>query len=58
MSDLAESGVAIIMVSSDLPEVLGMSDRIVVMREGVITGTLTKQEATQEKVMTYATGGQ
>ncbi|MBR3063418.1 MAG: sugar ABC transporter ATP-binding protein [Exiguobacterium sp.] len=58
MSDLAESGVAIIMVSSDLPEVLGMSDRIVVMREGVVTGTLTKEEATQEKVMTYATGGQ
>ncbi|MCT4783957.1 MULTISPECIES: sugar ABC transporter ATP-binding protein [Exiguobacterium] len=58
MSELAESGVAIIMVSSDLPEVLGMSDRIVVMREGVVTGRLTKQEATQERVMTYATGGQ
>lgn len=58
MSELAESGVAIIMVSSDLPEVLGMSDRIVVMREGVVTGTLAKDEATQEKVMTYATGGQ
>lgn len=58
MSELAESGVAIIMVSSDLPEVLGMSDRIVVMREGVVTGTLAKHEATQERVMTYATGGQ
>ncbi|MCC5893373.1 sugar ABC transporter ATP-binding protein [Exiguobacterium sp.] len=58
MSELAESGVAIIMISSDLPEVLGMSDRIVVMREGVVTGTLSKDEATQEKVMTYATGGQ
>lgn len=58
MCDLAESGVAIVMVSSDLPEVLGMSDRIVVMREGVVTGTLLKDEATQEKVMTYATGGQ
>lgn len=58
MSELAEAGVAIIMVSSDLPEVLGMSDRIVVMREGAVTGTLSRDEATQEKVMTYATGGQ
>ena len=58
MCDLAEAGVAIILVSSDLPEVLGMSDRIVVMREGVVTGTVPKEEATQEKVMTYATGGQ
>ena len=58
MNELAEAGVAIIMISSDLPEVLGMSDRVVVMREGVVTGTLTKEEATQERVMTYATGGQ
>lgn len=58
MNELTERGVAIIMVSSELPEVLGMSDRIVVVHEGEISGELSKQEATQEKIMTLATGGQ
>lgn len=58
MNELTVHGVAIIMVSSELPEVLGMSDRIVVVHEGHITGELSKDEATQEKIMTLATGGQ
>lgn len=58
MNELAERGVAIIMVSSELPEILGMSDRIYVVHEGKISGELNKDEATQEKIMTYATGGQ
>jgi ribose transport system ATP-binding protein len=57
MNELTDRGVAIIMVSSELPEVLGMSDRILVVHEGKITGELTKEEATQEKIMTLATGG-
>ncbi|HEL0442410.1 TPA: sugar ABC transporter ATP-binding protein [Streptococcus equi subsp. zooepidemicus] len=57
MNELAERGVPILLVSSDLPEVLGISDRIVVMHEGRITGELSRGEATQEKVMQLATGG-
>ena len=49
--------VAVILVSSELPEVLGMSDRITVVHEGRITGTLTAEEADQAMVMTLATGG-
>lgn len=55
MSDLANEGVAILMISSELPEILGMSDRILVMREGQITGEFTRSEATQEKLMAAAT---
>ncbi|MNP17215.1 Ribose import ATP-binding protein RbsA [compost metagenome] len=58
MNELTERGVAIIMVSSELPEVLGMSDRIMVVHEGNISGELSHQEATQENIMTLATGGQ
>lgn len=58
MNELTDRGVAIIMVSSELPEVLGMSDRILVVHEGRISGELQKSDATQEKIMTYATGGQ
>ncbi|WP_211748573.1 sugar ABC transporter ATP-binding protein [Paenibacillus sp. Marseille-Q4541] len=58
MNELTDRGVAIIMVSSELPEVLGMSDRILVVHEGHITGELSHEEATQEKIMTLATGGQ
>lgn len=58
MNELTERGVAIIMVSSELPEVLGMSDRIIVVHEGKITGDVSQQEATQENIMTLATGGQ
>ena len=57
MQNLAEEGIAIIMISSELPEILGMSDRIVVMHEGKLTGELSRGEATQEKIISYATGG-
>ncbi len=57
MSDLANEGVAILMISSELPEILGMSDRVLVMREGRITGELSRAEATQEKIMAAATAG-
>jgi ribose transport system ATP-binding protein len=57
MNRLAESGVGIIMISSELPEVLGMSDRVLVMHEGRITGEMSRMEATQEAVMHLATGG-
>ncbi|NLK29264.1 MAG: sugar ABC transporter ATP-binding protein, partial [Clostridiales bacterium] len=57
INNLAKEGVAIVMVSSELPEVLGMSDRIMIVREGTVRGILTKEEADQEKIMTLATGG-
>jgi D-xylose transport system ATP-binding protein len=56
MNDLVDKGVSIIMISSELPEVLGMSDRILVIHEGKITAELDYREADQEKVMYYATG--
>ena len=55
LTDLAEQGKSIIMISSELPEILRMSDRVVVMCEGRITGTLDISEADQEKIMKYAT---
>ncbi|OCA85916.1 D-xylose ABC transporter ATP-binding protein [Bacillus sp. FJAT-27225] len=58
MNELTDRGVAIIMVSSELPEVLGMSDRILVVHEGKISGEVERDQATQEKIMTMATGGQ
>ena len=57
MNHLAQSGVAILMISSELPEVLGMSDRVLVMHEGRITGEFSREEATQESIMHAATGG-
>ncbi|MFZ0530063.1 MAG: sugar ABC transporter ATP-binding protein [Propionicimonas sp.] len=56
MADLAKEGVAIIMISSELPEVLGMSDRVMVMREGRIVKELAREEASEEAVMQYAVG--
>ncbi len=58
INNLAEKGVAIIMVSSELPEVLGMSDRVMVVREGFVRGFLGKEDADQESVMILATGGE
>ena len=55
IADLAEQGKAIIFISSELPEILGLCDRILVMSEGVITGELKGSEATQEKILTLAT---
>ena len=55
ITNLAAKGKAIILVSSELPEILGMSDRIVVMCEGRITGIIDRKDATQEVIMKYAT---
>ena len=57
MNQLAKQGVALMMVSSDLPEVLGVSDRILVMRAGRIVAEFTRQEATQDNIMHAATAG-
>lgn len=54
MSQLADQGMAILMISSELPEILGMSDRILVMCEGRLTGEFSRAEATQENVMAAA----
>ena len=56
MNDLARQGVAILMISSELPEILGMSDRVLVMRQGRIAGEMGRAEATQEAIMGLATG--
>jgi ribose transport system ATP-binding protein len=55
MRELAASGVAILMISSELTEVIGMADRIIVMREGRVTGELASHEATEERIMHLAT---
>jgi rhamnose transport system ATP-binding protein len=55
MSKLAAEGIAILMISSELPEVLGMSDRVIVMHEGRMTAHFTRAEATQEKIISAAT---
>ena len=57
MCKFARQGMAIIMVSSELPEILGMSDRVVVMQDGNISGILSREEATQESIMHLATKG-
>lgn len=57
INQLAKNGVAIIMISSELPELLGVSDRIMVMHEGKVKAFFDKHEATQEKIMMAATGG-
>jgi len=56
ISDLAASGLGIILISSDLPEILAMSDRILVLHEGRITAEIAHQDATEERVMVAATG--
>ncbi|MGA9351080.1 MAG: sugar ABC transporter ATP-binding protein [Anaerolineae bacterium] len=56
MSQLAQAGMGIIMISSELPEILGMSDRVLVMHEGRVMAILDQAEATQEKIMAYASG--
>ena len=57
IDDLAKEGMAILLISSELEEVLSMADRVIVMREGRMTGEFSREEATQENVMTAATGG-
>lgn len=56
MNQMARKGVAILMISSELPEVVGMSDRVYVMREGSIAGELHGRDISQENIMTLATG--
>ncbi|MGC3996717.1 MAG: ATP-binding cassette domain-containing protein [Anaeromyxobacter sp.] len=56
MNELTKRGVAIIMISSELPEVLGMSDRVLVMREGTIVGELPRAQASEEAIMKHAVG--
>jgi ribose transport system ATP-binding protein len=56
MRQLADRGVAILMISSDMEEVLGISDRIAVMHEGNITGILDREEFTEENIMHLAVG--
>jgi rhamnose transport system ATP-binding protein len=56
MVDLAQQGMAIIMISSELPEILGMSDRIAVMHAGRVAGVLQRAEATQQKILALALG--
>ncbi|MBC8450329.1 MAG: sugar ABC transporter ATP-binding protein [Chloroflexi bacterium] len=57
MSQLAQEGVGVLMISSELPEVLGVSDRILVMHEGRVTGEFVRDQATQDDIMRAATGG-
>jgi rhamnose transport system ATP-binding protein len=54
MNELAQAGYGIVMISSEMPEVLGMSDRIVVMREGRVSAILDTADATQEKILNAA----
>jgi rhamnose transport system ATP-binding protein len=56
MQELAERGLAVLMISSELPEILGMSDRVAVMRDGTIAGVLSREDATQERVLAMALG--
>jgi ABC-type sugar transport system ATPase subunit len=56
MRELTRQGVGILMISSELPEILGMSDRILVMHEGNIVAEVPKSEATEELIMHHATG--
>ena len=57
MRKLAEAGVAIIMISSDMEEVINVSDRVAVMHEGRVTGVLEREDCTEEKIMRLAVGG-
>ncbi len=54
MLNLAREGAAVLMISSELPEILGMSDRVLVMREGRLTADIPRDEATQENILRYA----
>jgi ABC-type sugar transport system ATPase subunit len=57
LNRLTEDGLAVLMISSELPEILGLSDRVIVIHEGRMRGELLRTEATQERIMDLATGG-
>ncbi len=57
MDELTKQGKSIILISTDLPEVIGMSDRVVIMREGNTVLEIDKSEMNQEKILAYASGG-
>ena len=57
INELAKNGIAIIMVSSELPEIINMCDNVCVIREGKLTGVLAKDDLSQEEIMKYAAGG-
>jgi ribose transport system ATP-binding protein len=54
MQRLVEGGIGVIMISSELPEIIGVSDRVVIMREGSIAGELEKKDYSEEKILSYA----
>ena len=54
IGEIAKQGIAIILISSELPEILGMSDRIIVMHEGEVKAEINAEEATQESIMSYS----
>ncbi len=56
INELTAEGMAILLISSELPEVMGMSDRLLVMYEGKITGELSREEFSEERIMQHATG--
>lgn len=58
MIEMAKKGVAILMISSELPEIVGMSDRVYVMREGYTVGELESDDINQERIMAFACGAQ
>lgn len=55
--ETAKEGVAVILISSEMPEVIGLSDRIIVMKEGTITGEVQREEATEPLILSYAMVG-
>ena len=57
MDELTRQGKSIILISTDLPEVIGMSDRVVIMREGYTVLEIDKSEMNQETILAYASGG-
>ncbi|MGI6668993.1 MAG: hypothetical protein ACOX4M_06215 [Acetivibrionales bacterium] len=56
ISDMVQNGKAVIMISSELTEIMGVADRIIVMHEGEMTGVLDRSEFSQDTIMRYATG--
>ena len=56
MNRLVKEGKSIIMISSEMPELIGMSDRIIVMHQGSVSGELTKEEVSQERILEMASG--